>query len=194
MKFVEETKSYYPEWKNSSSIFYRIMGEALAGKDYPIVGISWKGATAYCEWLSKRLNSSFFLPTEAQWEKAARGTDGREYPWGKSSPTGDRANFYGNTDGYKYMAPVGSFPNGASPYGALDMAGNVWEWCRDRSHRNYYKNSPKNNPQGPESDVYRVMRGGGWFRGSSYCRCAYRGEGNPFDRDRDFGFRLARPL
>ncbi len=209
MRFAEETKSHYPEWKDSNSKHYLTMGEALTGKDYPIVGVSWEDVVVYCEWLSKILKPSFCLPTEAQWEKAARGTDGRTYPWGNDPLIGDRANiadkqcYLKNSfgwedrsidDGYAFTSPVGSYPRGASPYGALDMAGNVWELCQDWYEENYYIKSSNKNPKGPKSGELRVMRGGSWFDGSDFCRCASRSFYPPARRDCSIGFRLARSL
>jgi formylglycine-generating enzyme required for sulfatase activity len=111
----------------------------------------------YCEWLSHKTGTNFKLPTEAQWEKAARGTDGRKYPWGSRESDETLANF---NEKIGKTTPVGSYPAGASPYRLLDMSGNVWEWCSDWYGSGYYKNSPKENPTGPRSGPGRVLRGG----------------------------------
>jgi formylglycine-generating enzyme required for sulfatase activity len=166
------------------------------GNNHPVVGVSWDDANAYCQWLSKKTGLKFKLPTEAQWEKAARGTDGRKYPWGNHDPYYN-GQYYANydpgkddADGYIYTAPVGSFPNGVSPYGLLDMAGNVWEWCSDWYDENYYRSSPDKNPAGPQSGSNRVVRGRSWSLDAWGLRCANRNGFGPSDRNGGLGFRL----
>lgn len=127
--------------------------------DHPIVNVTWSDAQLYCKWAGKR------LPTEAQWEKAARGTKAQVFPWGNDYDE-TRLQCSKNTPSdAASTAPVGSFPSGASPYGCLDMAGNAWQWCADWYGADYYKTSPKRNPSGPNSGEYRVIRGGSWRYG-----------------------------
>lgn len=154
--------------------------------NFPAAVLEWEDAVAYAEWVGKR------LPTEAEWEKAARGTDGRIWPWGNEW---DDTKLSGNDgtglkDGYKETAPVGQFPQGASPYGALDMAGNLWEWVSDWYDANYYRIAPTNiNPKGPETGDGHVLKGGGWAENLDFTRCANRLGGNPGSLLR--GFRCA---
>lgn len=137
---------------------------------YPANRISWFGARAYCEWRGKR------LPTEAEWEKAARGTDGRIFPWGNRHPDNSLATYRRPfaTHGFQVMEPVDSMPQGASPYGAHHMAGNVWEWVNDWYEDIYYEHAPQENPQGPETGDHKVMRGGNWYYKAYYMRTTYR--------------------
>ena len=157
----------------------------------PVINVSWDDAAAYCQWLSKKTGLTFQLPTEAQWEKAARGSRGFQYPWGNDF---DKNKCNSGESGLKQTMPVGSYPSGKSPYGCMDMAGNVLEWCADRYDKDYYKNSPAKNPQGPADGSSRVLRGGSWFNGAPYCRAACRGGIHPAVHVGDAGFRLLRSL
>jgi formylglycine-generating enzyme required for sulfatase activity len=170
-------------------------------ENYPVVRITWYDARAYCDWLTERLRTweetpgplarplrnedwQVRLPTEAEWEKAARGTDGRIFPWG-DEPDPKRANY--DETGIGSISAVGCFPRGASPYGALDMAGNVWEWCATKYQCSYEGYRDDNDPQ--ENDA-RVLRGGTFYYDRRLVRCAYRDELYPNHWNLDLGFRI----
>jgi formylglycine-generating enzyme required for sulfatase activity len=179
-EFIEATGHPKPPFFNDSD---------LNKSDQPVVGVSYYDAASYAKWAGKR------LPTEAEWERAARGgLKGKYFPWG-DKPVTSRCNYAPKgskeADGYEYTAPVGKFPS--NNYGLYDMAGNVWEWCQDFYDAEYYKTSPVKNPLGPDSGYTRVLRGGSWLSiNPKYLKCSSRLELKPFVQDRYYGFRCAK--
>jgi formylglycine-generating enzyme required for sulfatase activity len=170
--------------------------ESQAEDDHPVAQVSWEDAAAYCEWAGGS------LPTEAQWAKACRGTDGRMWPWGDTFEANRASSCEAQCpierwkddrfdDGYAFTSPAGSFPDGASPYGALDMAGNLWEWVADWYGEETYGHSPYENPTGPESGTVRAMRGGSWYDTGVWKTCTVRHQNPAWDLYDDVGFRCA---
>jgi formylglycine-generating enzyme required for sulfatase activity len=221
------TASSYSQIDYSGGVFSVATKDSRDMSDDPMVEVSWYGAAAYCTWRSGEegyetcynlstwecdfSKNGYRLPTEAEWEYAARGgLSGKRFPWSDPNISHSRANYPASPGSYPYdenptsgdhpdyndvvpyTAPVGSFA--ANGYGLYDMAGNVWEWCNDWYDSDYYDTSPYDNPQGSASGTGRVLRGGCWFSYAFYCRVAYRAFINPDDRDFGIGFRIVLNL
>ena len=186
--FVKQTQAAAPShWKR---------GKIPVGKEqHPVVEVSWNEATAFCRWVSQETDETVRLASEAEWEKAARGVDGRLYPWGNQPATAELCNFHQNIGD---TTPVGQYPKGASPCGALDMAGNVMEWTLSLWGKDFDKPQfgyPYKSTDGREDlqamvDIRRVLRGGSYYYYDESVRCAFRGRNLPDARFNHIGFRV----
>jgi sulfatase modifying factor 1 len=197
LAFANETKSHYPEWlvagsqyniKTGTDDYYKKLDSALQNENNPIVGVSWEDAVAYCQWLSAKNGGEYRLPTEAEWEYAARGgKQGKKGSLYAGSSTVEEVAWYSNNSSSK-THPVGS--KKADELGLCDMSGNVWEWCSD--FYGTYSDGVVTNPSGPTKGNSHVFRGGGWSSNAKFCRTATRYAYSPWNSDTDVGFRLAR--
>jgi len=182
--FVQSTGHKVPEHWNDEGI--------PSGKEkHPVRYISWDDAVAFCEWLNRETGKDFQLPSEAEWEKAARGTDGRIYPWGDEPPTADLCNFDDNVGN---TTPVGRYsPEGDSPYGCVDMASNVWEWTRSLYDDYTYPYDPEDGREDVRARGMRVLRGSSFEDMQDIVRCASRGGHAPYVCFGTSGFRVMVP-
>jgi formylglycine-generating enzyme required for sulfatase activity len=163
--------------------------EGFNDPDQPVVGVSWYDADAFCNWLSEKTGENYRLPTEAEWEKAARGTDGRFFPWGNEEPDISKANFM---EQHHKTIPVKEKPLGASAFKLMHMAGNVAEWCSDWYDESYYRIADERDPNGPSNGARKVVRGGAWNDNAFFLRCADRNSYPPKVKKEIIGFRIVR--
>ncbi len=182
MRFAKMTKRPMPRIEVFEDDQSKIMKSGLAA-----MSVTWDEAAAYCKWAGKR------LPTEAEWEKGGRGESKKKYPWGDKFVT-NAANLDGSEDGYKYLAPPGSFDAGRSPYGLYDMTGNVAEWVEDSYDEHYYKKSPFRDPKGSENADLKVVRGGSWRETEHNARLSKRFAAKHWRTDVTIGIRCASDL
>jgi formylglycine-generating enzyme required for sulfatase activity len=201
---------YTTKWEVMKGVYWKhdTKGDLRRRSDYnhPVIHVSWNDATAYCKWLQETTGKGYRLPTEAEWEYAARG--GNQSKNYKYAGTNDESSLYryanfadkntdfswsvkSQNDNYAYTAPVGKYLS--NELGIYDMSGNVWEWCSDWYGSDYYKNSSSNNPKGANSGAYRVLRGGAWINLPAYCRIAFLDRSTPTSRYNNFGFRVVFP-
>lgn len=156
--------------------------------DHPVVNVTWHDALAYCRWLSAEKGERYTLPGEAHWERAARGEEGRTYPWGDVF---DETRCNGSEARVGHTTPVAAYPQGASPYGVLDLAGNVWEWCSSLDAP--YPYDPGDGREALQAPGWRVLRGGSWYDSEWGLRAARRLGSDPQRASHNTGFRIARP-